>query len=79
MGENYEKGINGKKILILGESHYWDEEIYEKAHKDLRNGEYLDFTNDVINKYISYQKGEREHGSWMNSFTKFAKEFYNWE
>ena len=79
VGENYEKGINGKKILILGESHYWGEEIYENAYEDLKKGEYLDFTDDVINAYIAYQKGEREHSPWMNSFTKFTKEFYNWE
>lgn len=79
VGENYEKGINGKKILILGESHYWGEEIYENAYEDLKKGEYLDFTDDVISAYIAYQKGEREHSPWMNSFTKFTKEFYNWE
>ncbi|MDO4224943.1 MAG: hypothetical protein Q4C75_03515 [Bergeyella zoohelcum] len=79
VGENYEKGINGKKVLILGESHYWEEEIYEDAYEDLKQGEYLDFTQDVIKSYIDYQKGNREHSPWMNSFTKFAKEFYNWD
>ena len=58
IGINYQsKGFNEKKILVLGESHYcggcdncgnlqdYDEECRE-------------FTTSVVNKFLSYKKGE---------------------
>ena len=31
IGKNYEKGIDERKILILGESHHWGEDITKNA------------------------------------------------
>lgn len=66
VGKNYEKGINGKKILVLGESHYGSEER-------------TDITNDVVSRFLKYHKGEGEFEFWMNTNTKFAKTFNNGE
>ncbi len=79
IGKNYEKGIDERKILILGESHHWGEDIYDGVNDELRNGKYLKFTQQVVESYVDYQKGNKKHQSWMNTFTKFIKEFYNWE
>jgi len=79
IGKNYEKGIDERKILILGESHHWGEDINDGVNEELRNGKYLKFTQQVVESYVDYQKGNKEHQSWMNTFTKFIKEFYNWE
>ena len=79
IGKNYEKGIDERKILILGESHHWGEDVNDGVNEELRNGKYLKFTQQVVESYVDYQKGNKEHQSWMNTFTKFIKEFYNWE
>ena len=59
VGSNYPNGgIFGKKILVLGESHYCDEsEVYENL------------TYDVLQKYLHHEVNE----GWMNTFKKFER------
>lgn len=59
VGSSYSKGgIFGKKILVLGESHYCDEsEVYENL------------TYDVLQKYLHHEVNE----GWMNTFKKFER------
>ena len=48
----YEKGINGKKVMVLGHCHYSD------AEKDKQNKQ---FTRDVVGDYIDWvQAGSRQ-------------------
>ena len=61
IGKNYEKGIDERKILILGESHHWGEDINDGVNEELRNGKYLKFTQQVVESYVDYQKGNKEH------------------
>lgn len=70
VGKNYEKGFNGIKLLILGESHYCGEECANCG----KNSEYncSDFTLKVLNRYLEYQKGNGEHENWMRTFTRFT-------
>ncbi|GJH40595.1 hypothetical protein RCZ04_11450 [Capnocytophaga sp. HP1101] len=73
IGEKYEQGYQGKKVLVLGESHY---------SADAEGNASLDdptFTNYIVQEFKNYQKGEREHANWMRTFTKFAKVFHNGE
>ncbi|GHV66121.1 hypothetical protein FACS1894199_08880 [Bacteroidia bacterium] len=61
VGREYWQGIHGKKVLVLGESHYATEEDNLPS-----------LTNDVIGYYLRYLAGEVEHEGWMNTYTKFA-------
>jgi len=70
VGKNYEKGFNGLKLLILGESHYCDEKC-ESCGKQSKH-DCSDFTKDVFNRYIDYKKGNGENEKWMNTFTRFT-------
>lgn len=79
VGRNYEVGVEGKKILILGESHYWGEEIYERVEEDLKKGKYLNDTTNVVRNYITYKSEGGEFLSHFSTFTKFTNGFYNWE
>jgi hypothetical protein len=65
-GESYaENGFHGKKILVLGESHYCaDSGVLDS-----------DFTEEVVKAFLSYTKGEAPHEHWMNTFTHFTKMF----
>ena len=58
VGAEYEKGIGGKRLLVLGESHYSD-----TADPEL--------TQIVMKKLLDYKLGKEEHASWMNTFTVF--------
>lgn len=70
VGKNYEKGFNGVKLFILGESHYCGEkcEICGKQS----NNDCSDFTIKVLSRYINYKKGNGEHEDWMRTFTRFT-------
>ena len=78
IGKNYtDKGYNGLKILILGESHYCGER--EKCEicgvfsnrKDCNN-----FTVNVIeNNFLAYKKGQVEFEDWMRTFSRFTNIF----
>ena len=71
IGEKYQQGYQGKKVLVLGESHYSADEDGNASLDDPT------FTNYIVQEFINYQKGKREHNNWMNTFTKFAKVFHN--
>ncbi|GHT38169.1 hypothetical protein AGMMS49965_00700 [Bacteroidia bacterium] len=54
------KGYNGKKILVLGESHYGGD--YTKS----------DLTQAVLTHFLDYKRGTYPHHSSMKSPTTFA-------
>ncbi|GHV79260.1 hypothetical protein AGMMS49944_10510 [Spirochaetia bacterium] len=64
-------GINGKKILVLGESHYCDdcEDCGSPNNK-------CNITQKIIEDYLAYKNGEKEFASWMNTFTRFTNVFF---
>jgi hypothetical protein len=64
VGPKYPQAYEGKKILVLGESHY-------------TNGQpgWESITNDVVARFLAYHQGQGQFESWMNTFTKFAKSF----
>jgi hypothetical protein len=76
IGTNYSQGYNGKKILALGESHYINDDDEGRDHfrdyPQLKN-----FTNDIIRNYLDYLDGQLSHQGWMNTYTRFARAFYN--
>lgn len=70
VGKNYTTGgIFGKRIMVLGESHYCDEKCKDcglfAEHRSCTK-----FTNNVINDYLNEDK-KRER--WMNTFLKFER------
>ena len=80
VGDNYEHGISfdkdgnlvlgtkenpGKKVLVLGESHYCDE--------DLSDEELSSFTRDVLDCYLNSEERYR----WMSTFVKFERALSN--
>lgn len=68
-GKNFAQGYRGKKILVLGESHYTED---GKGWQSI--------TQDVMERYINYITGKSPfEARWMNTFTKFAKAFQNGE
>ena len=77
VGKDYEEGIDGKKILILGESHYCggcndcgDLSIEEE---DCRN-----FTTlKCVDSYLRYNIGEETASNWHRTFTKYVNVFHN--
>lgn len=72
IGKHYlDKGYLGKKLLILGESHYCGG--CDKCG-DLQNFDdgCREFTKTVVNDYLSYKKGEINHANWMRTFTVFT-------
>ena len=65
VGKNYNDGLNGRRILVLGESHYCDE---SEATADI--------TNRVMEKYLTKPNG---HEAWMNTFKKFERALVGFE
>lgn len=61
IGKNYARGINGKKVMALGESHYCG-----KPEDDVPS-----ITNNVICRYLDSTNNEFE--GWMNTYTKFIR------
>lgn len=55
----------GKKVLVLGESHYCDE--------DLSDEELSSFTREVLDCYLKSE----ERYSWMRTFLKFERALSN--
>lgn len=67
-GKNYlTSGLNGKKILAIGESFYCSEEEADKFASAL--------TEKVVNDYLAIRNGEfRENkGEWTNTYLKFER------
>ena len=78
VGKNYEKGINGKKILILGESHICGGCQGQCGNLQIEDHTCRHMTDNVIMELISYKKGEGiKHKRWMNTLTKFSNVFAN--
>lgn len=80
VGDSYEYGISfdeegklvlgteempGKKVLVLGESHYCEDGDVVPS-----------FTRDVMEYFLEAKKGENWQ-RWMNTFMKFQRAFYN--
>lgn len=60
VGRLYERGLNGKKIMALGESHYCADE--------------KDATPGLTQNVITWHTDETiEHEGWMNTYTKFIR------
>ncbi len=55
----------GKRVLVLGESHYCDE--------DLSDEELSSFTRNVLDCYLNSE----ERYSWMRTFVKFERALFN--
>ena len=77
IGKNYKQGYKGKKLLILGESHYCDGIQDEncpcgKVKKCLQLSECNDFTSVVLNRFFDYKKGIGEGERWMTTYTRFT-------
>jgi hypothetical protein len=72
IGEYYQnRGFDGKKILVLGESHYCGG--CDKCGS-LQNDdeECRELTTAVVNKFFAYKKGRANHESWMRTLTRFT-------
>ena len=70
VGKDYTTGgIFGKRIMVLGESHYCDEGCTDCGnvanHRECRT-----FTNGVVGDYLNEDK-TRER--WMSTFLKFER------
>lgn len=80
VGKEYPSGgIFGKRIMILGESHYCDEKCADCGLLS-KHSKCAKFTEGVINDYLNEDK-KRE--TWMNTFVKFERSLVghttNWE
>lgn len=76
VGKDYENGIyEGKKLLILGESHYCGGcdkcgIKYNPSCDDFN-------TNKIVEGYLKYNAGERKAASFMKNYTKFVNVIFN--
>lgn len=62
-------GIFGKRIMILGESHYCDESCADCSDCQLHR-ECMGFTQQVLGDYLNENK---ERQNWMRTFLKFER------
>ena len=70
VGKDYANGgIFGKRVMILGESHYCDEACTDCGDCRLHR-ECMTFTQDVLRDYL-YEGKERQN--WMRTFLKFER------
>ena len=70
VGKDYANGgIFGKRIMILGESHYCDEECADCGDCRLHR-ECVNFTKQVLGDYLNENK---ERQNWMRTFLKFER------
>lgn len=71
IGKDYNSGgIFGKKLLVVGESHYCDKDICPECGNPEDAGKCANFTTDVVNSYLSEDK---KNGRWTSTFKKFEK------
>ena len=71
IGSNYHNsGLNGRRILVLGESHYCGECTRKECENDNKS-ECRDFTIRVVNDYLN--RKAVGFNRWMNTFTKFER------
>lgn len=59
VGRNYQQGIRGKKVMVLGESHYADHPCDEN------------FTTEIIADH--FLNPDDPHEGWKNTYTKFER------
>ena len=70
VGKDYANGgIFGKRIMILGESHYCDEGCSDCGDCRLHR-ECMNFTQQVLGDYLDENK---ERQDWMRTFVKFER------
>ena len=69
VGKDYAKGgIFGKRIMVLGESHYCEEGCKDCGFQS-KHPECIALTNGVVKDYL--EKEERQ--DWMRTFVKFER------
>lgn len=61
-------GIFGKRIMVMGESHYWNDREEGEVEDYNRPS---DFTTEIVNEYIDYREGKIPFQRWMPTFAKF--------
>lgn len=70
VGSSYaDGGLFGKRIMVLGESHYCDEGCAD-CGDCLRHRECMEFTNGVVKQYLD-DRVERQR--WMQTLLKFER------
>lgn len=70
VGKDYANGgIFGKRIMILGESHYCDESCTDCGDCQLHRA-CMNFTQQVLGDYLNENK---ERQNWMRTFLKFER------
>ena len=70
VGSSYaDGGLFGKRIMVLGESHYCDEGCAD-CGDCLRHREWMGFTNGVVKQYLD-DRVERQR--WMQTLLKFER------
>lgn len=62
-------GMFGKRIMVVGESHYCDEGCRD-CGDCLRHRECMDFTKGVVESYLDESNGRER---WMQTFLKFER------
>lgn len=68
VGKNYHS--ENFKILVLGESHYLNEEEFKKY---LNKEEIIEqITNKVFKHFLNYKEKKGSFERWMNTFSKFG-------
>jgi len=69
--------LNGKKVLVLGESHICGG-CDKCGNMDEEDDDCRNFTTkNTIEPFLRYKKGELAFDYWMNNFTKFVNVFNN--
>jgi hypothetical protein len=67
----FEKGYNGKKIMVLGESHYCgDCDSCKNTIEECR------FVINLVNDYLNYKNRNGKFYNWMRTFTRFTNIFF---
>ena len=74
IGNNYENSMFGKRILVLGESHYCGAGCLDCGSSN--HNECFDFTTQRVEDYLG-RKYEHEH--WMNTYLKFERSLVGYE
>ena len=93
VGEEYHCGYEGKKLLILGDSHYCDrkyvqmyvptaesekKEICQRLEECQQLEECQNITNNVLDRFLKYKnKMQQYEGGWMKTFSRFTNIFLN--
>lgn len=74
VGKDYASGgIFGKRIMILGESHYCGKRATGCCDcGTTRDRECREFTSKVMRQFLNRADNNAEHEGWMNTFAKFG-------